>query len=561
MATLCTSMPLQISNALNLPDTFTAGAAIAKPQSQKPQESHTTASSLPPVEPVVVVGERDRDLTVGRSPRCTIKVGGGNRQVSRVHATIRWNPESQFFDFHIHGVNGAIVDGIPYQMGKTVALVDGSEVDMLGAKMVFRMPRNMCELEKSALDTKEENDEAYEEVEVEEEIVEEEDVAVPIMPSSPYLHPVEEEEEEEVNENEISGIKRVRDTMEADEVEGEKGVRIVEEDEVEIDITEPPAISTSFKAKDEGVGAELNLDAFSFHGVDEDAKLPNNEEQLPEGVDFVGLVIDALVFSRKSSSTVGDIYHQIMTNHPSYADQSTTLWKIQIEKTLNEHDCFGKVERRGKVADNKPKEHFYYYINANDTDLSRKQIYSSLMKGARKCALTDKQYFFKKPPRLPSDTRRRYNYDYSSRSSSPSTQPTTGDRKRTEPKSPWPPKPRPPADVSMEEEHESAISSSTKKLGSISQSSKRQRIRYSSPPTSITEGLRSSSPVPVPVADSPHYQTPKARFLAKRDSNQPPSSPAIVPSLSSPTRDRHHGNISLNNLVFTSDDELPLSDL
>ncbi|CEG67607.1 hypothetical protein RMATCC62417_04009 [Rhizopus microsporus] len=89
---------------------------------------------------IVVVGDYQKPITLGRGGASTIKIGRRNRQISRIHVSIEYNNESQHFQLTVLGLNGANVDHIRYGQHAIVVLEDHSFIDVLGDHIEFRIP-------------------------------------------------------------------------------------------------------------------------------------------------------------------------------------------------------------------------------------------------------------------------------------------------------------------------------------------------------------------------------------------------------------------------------------
>ncbi|KAF9914653.1 hypothetical protein BX616_007870, partial [Lobosporangium transversale] len=121
------------------------------------------------------------------------------------------------------------------------------------------------------------------------------------------------------------------------------------------------------------------------------------------GMDYTEMIIDTLVFARKKKSmTLSELFDEMIASQPSLMRlQTQEEIKEQMLQCLSAARCVGKITRKGKDAYNKPLESQWYYIPEYDHNVMRKLTRQEVMPSARKCTLTDKQYFFKMPPKLP----------------------------------------------------------------------------------------------------------------------------------------------------------------
>ncbi|KAJ1671911.1 hypothetical protein EV182_007378, partial [Spiromyces aspiralis] len=135
---------------------------------------------------------------------------------------------------------------------------------------------------------------------------------------------------------------------------------------------------------------------------------------LPQGTSLESLVIECMVFSSRTSLTITEILASLQASHPhlvpkpssSPSDnaanhQLSQVWRAHISHTLLNSPCFGRVVRKVKDASNKVVEDKWYYDPARDHDKARSETYCGVVRTARRCTLSDKQYYFKPPPKLP----------------------------------------------------------------------------------------------------------------------------------------------------------------
>ncbi|RUS18413.1 hypothetical protein BC937DRAFT_88798 [Endogone sp. FLAS-F59071] len=336
------------------------------------------------VSPVLVVGSRSHPVIVGRGGASTVKLGRGNKQISRQHVSIEWDSRHRRFELIVLGVNGAIVDGTSFPVHARAVLRDGATVDVLGARFVFSHPPEPEQMIPS-----------------DPVLTSEIDFEVPVTPPCPraVIHvgsssPTSLLDLPDVDEVEMRAVQR-----------GKVGRILFQEQAGDGRMPRLSSLSSMQKdnsveeadAANDNVEEDIVIDA----GEEERSASVTGTEELQKDYDYVELVVDALVFSRKSSMTVREIHSHILTTLPQYKNQSAELWNAQIGATLTAHACFGKIARTGKTADGTPKEDLYYYVSDKDPVEWRRQTYVEVGRSARKCTLADKQYFWKMPPKLP----------------------------------------------------------------------------------------------------------------------------------------------------------------
>ncbi|KAL0088483.1 hypothetical protein J3Q64DRAFT_1655599 [Phycomyces blakesleeanus] len=302
---------------------------------------------------LVIVGSREKTITLGRGGASTVKIGRRNRQISRIHVSIEHNPTKDSFELVVLGLNGATVDNVLYGQHERAELSQDSMIDVLGDIILFKEPPPLCE----AGD--------------EEEVMEEEE------------HMYEEEEEKPVNQK-ISRKFLIEEDEDEDEEDEEKNVvqntrrqrqRPRQEEDEESDDDEEAEVKAEEDKKEE-------------------------KQCVEKETDYSEIIIDALVFSRKSSMPMSDICSRIMKTNPTYRQQPRELWMSRIQHVLQICPFFGEIVRKGKTADGSPKENLYYYSSDKDPVEWRRTAYTQVGRSARKCTLQDKQYFWRIPPKL-----------------------------------------------------------------------------------------------------------------------------------------------------------------
>ncbi|KAG0056982.1 hypothetical protein BGZ83_002589 [Gryganskiella cystojenkinii] len=82
----------------------------------------------------------DTPVIVGRGSQATLNLGRINKQVSRRHAIVQWSNEAAAFQITVLGQNGVRINGTGYPSGQQTTLRAGDIVDLVGVKMLFRIP-------------------------------------------------------------------------------------------------------------------------------------------------------------------------------------------------------------------------------------------------------------------------------------------------------------------------------------------------------------------------------------------------------------------------------------
>jgi hypothetical protein len=134
--------PLKDNNNLSSPSQF-ATSPLVKQEASPAQHTHiqnTTQSTT------IITGSYFEKITVGRCSAATHQVARRNRLLSRIHLSISWNEASSQFELTVLGLNGLKVDEKPCAQKETVALEDGSIIDIVGEVVQFKFPAEQDEL-------------------------------------------------------------------------------------------------------------------------------------------------------------------------------------------------------------------------------------------------------------------------------------------------------------------------------------------------------------------------------------------------------------------------------
>lgn len=134
--------PLKDNNNLSSPSQF-ATSPLVKQEASPAQHTHiqnTTQSNT------IITGSYFEKITVGRCSAATHQVARRNRLLSRIHLSISWSEASSQFELTVLGLNGLKVDEKPCAQKETVALEDGSIIDIVGEVVQFKFPAEQDEL-------------------------------------------------------------------------------------------------------------------------------------------------------------------------------------------------------------------------------------------------------------------------------------------------------------------------------------------------------------------------------------------------------------------------------
>ncbi|KAG2182941.1 hypothetical protein INT44_005922 [Umbelopsis vinacea] len=402
--------PLKDSNNLSSPSQFATSPLVK--QEPSPARIQNTAQT-----PTTITGSYTEKITVGRCSAATHQVGRRNRLLSRIHLSINWNEASSQFELTVLGLNGLKVDEKPCAQKETVALEDGSTIDIVGEVVEFKFPIEQDDVsladDSSVFDIKTPLSPA---ISVGQDSLEEQQpisnnhssnalsqklmAAMAESKEEKQLETIPEAVVEDVAEpavvvEEVHQITAIQESL--DDEQKEEPVEHLPEVPVEI-------APVQLEVKEEQIHREgsqdINIEVAEASDAEPAVTESEQTDPMNAEANYAEMIIEALVFSRKSSMPISDIYTRIMTTNPAYKKQSRKLWLDTITSVLHENDFFGQITRKGKTADGTPKENLYYYRSDKDPVEWRQATYTQVGRSARTCTLQDKQYFWKIPPKL-----------------------------------------------------------------------------------------------------------------------------------------------------------------
>ncbi|KAI8070941.1 hypothetical protein BC940DRAFT_294804 [Gongronella butleri] len=406
---------------------------------------------MPTGNNVVLVGAYDQRLTLGRGGACTIKVGRRNRQISRVHAAIEYTHDR--FELVVLGMNGVSVDQLRYRQKERAPLADRSIIDILGDVVEFRMPAPRLVVAENMAETLEKGNIAANKpvVASPRDLHDDEnpdDNDEPLAIDSPPAEQLPAAPTAQTDDDTLASAAEQDDTPAADTPSAELHAEaadatpeepiaaassapepeiVAEIEEIEANTTPSPKMDDPQQPlQDESVDVNDNdddkenlplepADDAEFDDDDkENAPVVDSAASSPgsspvhDGVDLGELIIEILVFSKKSSMPISDICSRILKTNPSYRQEARDVWQKRIQKVLKDKPFFGEIVRKGKTADGSPKEHLYYYNGDKDPVEWRRATFTQVGRSARRCTLQDKQYFWRMPPKLGGRNRNAY---------------------------------------------------------------------------------------------------------------------------------------------------------
>ncbi|OBZ83735.1 hypothetical protein A0J61_08215 [Choanephora cucurbitarum] len=104
--------------------------------------------SDPNTLPVICTGSKKQKTTIGRGPDATIQIGRCNKRVSREHVVIEHRPQLDGYELTILSPNGALIDHIIFVEGEHVPVTEGTMIEIVGTRLVFKTPTEEDEEER-----------------------------------------------------------------------------------------------------------------------------------------------------------------------------------------------------------------------------------------------------------------------------------------------------------------------------------------------------------------------------------------------------------------------------
>ncbi|KAJ1966926.1 hypothetical protein IWQ62_002164 [Dispira parvispora] len=408
-----------------------------------------------------LMGDYTCPVIVGRGRRCTLDLTRQHREVSRVHATIRWIPVDKEqpsggnspthvdiyrgrFVMDITGRNGVKIGQQLYPPGTTIPLLDGQILDFVGVPFKFCYP--VCAAASNSANSP-----------ADQSLDKPVTTTLPSPKPLPKVAPVPTTTKSV--DTVVTNKRRLSQTL-TPETSGKSqplqdSLPFVSHDTVvtHSDADEAPVqrkrdqtpsqvttesaetLSLSPRAqpakrlKREPSTSELTVPTIPPEepkseiighmtsstvepSTDRDHILATVKEESSssetQSQELLPLVIESMVFSSKRSYTVTDILHLLGDHHPhalhclqsgSDLDAAQANARHTIRGILESQPFFGQVVRRSKDASNQTVEDLWYYEPSKDTDPQRRENYGGLVRSARRCTLKDNQYYFKPIPK------------------------------------------------------------------------------------------------------------------------------------------------------------------
>lgn len=122
-----------------------------------------------------------------------------------------------------------------------------------------------------------------------------------------------------------------------------------------------------------------------------------NEDPDKDAKDEVcGLLIQAMALARASSMPASSLIRELLRENPHLnGRRSHDVWLDLINTVLRSHVVFGRIDRQGLDAADKPLEPQWYYIPEKDWDVERATLLREMMPKKRNETKKHKQYYYR----------------------------------------------------------------------------------------------------------------------------------------------------------------------
>lgn len=360
---------------------------LTPPQTSSPRQAPAKA-----FEPTIVYGSFTSPVTIGRGTDCTYRIRRSQKQISRKHATIEYDPDKRVFCLRVGGQNGLKVDGEGYKIGSEITLTrNDTSLDIVGELFRFRIPSA------SSADSKQPAKRQ----------------PLGEIVNGNALPPDMSEPSHADQSSSLSSIPTSDLSDDLIHVLPDEPRSIKRIPEATSDAALPEAESSS-PAIDISFSDLSSLPSDDIEDAEDGIEVAEVAEpcKLPSGFDLASLICDAIVFSRLSSIPASDIYGAIMASQPTLkdvnpgpvtrsasqddldeyeSDDIKKSWLRHIVQECKTRTWFGEIIRTGKDAAGRKLENEYFYKVDDDEDEMRREFYGPIIKPTRACRTTHKQ--------------------------------------------------------------------------------------------------------------------------------------------------------------------------
>lgn len=104
------------------------------------KKSHESSQEI---QPIYIYCSKDDKIVIGRGANVTIKIGKGNKKVSREHVMIEYKSELKLFEMTVLSPNGVLVDHIVFMKGEHIPVLEDTLIEIVGNKLIFKEQRTV----------------------------------------------------------------------------------------------------------------------------------------------------------------------------------------------------------------------------------------------------------------------------------------------------------------------------------------------------------------------------------------------------------------------------------
>ncbi|KAF8578032.1 hypothetical protein K439DRAFT_1363418 [Ramaria rubella] len=110
---------------------------------------------------------------------------------------------------------------------------------------------------------------------------------------------------------------------------------------------------------------------------------------------MTGFLVETLALSRASAMAAPELLRAVLKSQPHLMEaRSEESWLVQVRQILERVKMFGRIERKGTDAADRPLEDQWFYIPEHDEEDGRAELLKGLMPNKRNVTKRSKQYYF-----------------------------------------------------------------------------------------------------------------------------------------------------------------------
>jgi len=110
---------------------------------------------------------------------------------------------------------------------------------------------------------------------------------------------------------------------------------------------------------------------------------------------MTGFLVETLALSRASAMAAPELLRAVLKSQPHLMEErEEKQWLFLVRRVLERVPMFGRIERKGTDAADRPLESQWFYIPENDGEDGRAELLKGLMPNKRNVTKRSKQYYF-----------------------------------------------------------------------------------------------------------------------------------------------------------------------